>query len=263
MNFLLVIMNKKILLFFLGFYLLIFHNKSYAGWQSSEWLGTYYDTSTKWVYKQDHGWMYFYNNMPSNIDALGFWYWNDSWKWSRISLFPWVWSHSEGGWKFFSTSNNTWIYPKEFSIDNFQILIGGKIFSIPSGWIAVKSSYSSDAEFILSADDGDAHMFFYSYDDVDLSTNFDRWNNQFIESNVLENSEVNINSTNVNFVSLEGTYLASKPFGFKIQREDFALFGINVMSDSSSIAIKVTGRKNVTQERIDLLKVMIMNALAN
>jgi hypothetical protein len=67
-----------------------------GGWRESAWLGTYLpNRDNEWIYHLGLGWLY---ATPDADGGLWFWMPDESWLWSRESVWPFLWSESSAGW---------------------------------------------------------------------------------------------------------------------------------------------------------------------
>jgi hypothetical protein len=69
-----------------------------AGWRNSSWFGSFYKTSTPWLYHKDLGWLYALDDGAGNA-----WLWHEShgWLWTGKDLFRHLYRSRDGIWLYF------------------------------------------------------------------------------------------------------------------------------------------------------------------
>ena len=75
------------------------------GWMWLNWFGYFYSGSSPWICHQTLGWLYPYATSTANI-----WCWDPQWDgqggwwWTSSSVFPWIYSVTEGEWLYYDAN---------------------------------------------------------------------------------------------------------------------------------------------------------------
>ena len=82
-------------------------------WYESDWLGSFNDTGSGWIYHDEHGWLY-----PAEDGSGNYWlcHANLGWLWTE----PSVYGNAEGHRFLFSSKADSWLY-YESSAKNFYV----------------------------------------------------------------------------------------------------------------------------------------------
>ena len=68
------------------------------GWKRSNWLGTFYDSGSGWIYHTEHGWLYIVE-----ADASSVWFWEEEqqWLWTGHKVYPHLYRNRDNSWLYF------------------------------------------------------------------------------------------------------------------------------------------------------------------
>ena len=84
-------------------------------WRSTDWFGTYFETSSNWIFHVNHGWLY-----RSGTSMSSFWLFDSNldWLWTNLESYPYLFRSESGAWiffqndsgsrKFYDYSTNSW-----------------------------------------------------------------------------------------------------------------------------------------------------------
>ena len=84
-------------------------------WRSTDWFGTYFETSSNWIFHVNHGWLY-----RSGTSMSSFWLYDSNldWLWTNLESYPYLFRSESGAWiffqndsgsrKFYDYSTNSW-----------------------------------------------------------------------------------------------------------------------------------------------------------
>ncbi len=84
-------------------------------WRSTDWFGTYFETSSNWIFHINHGWLY-----RSGTSMSSFWLFDSNldWLWTNFENYPYLFRSESGAWiffqndsgsrKFYDYSTNSW-----------------------------------------------------------------------------------------------------------------------------------------------------------
>lgn len=67
------------------------------GWYRSTWFGSFLPFDNGWVYHLKLGWVYPY---PDGEGGLWLWLESQGWMWTQSNLFPYLWRHQSGAWRY-------------------------------------------------------------------------------------------------------------------------------------------------------------------
>ena len=91
------------------------------GWWNSPWLGTFYAPNQNgWILHRDLNWI-FVLPQPEN---KGIWLWREEigWNWTKITVFPYLFSHSSQSWIFLHGSSENGALLFDYQKSNWLIL---------------------------------------------------------------------------------------------------------------------------------------------
>ncbi len=81
-----------------------------AGWNRSQWFGTFNSLGMPWLYHRDLHWVYLHEGIPDS----GAWLWYEplGWVWTTRDRFPYLWSADRGTWFYYheATPSPNWLY---------------------------------------------------------------------------------------------------------------------------------------------------------
>ena len=84
-------------------------------WRSTDWFGTYFETSSNWIFHVNHGWLY-----RSGTSMSSFWLYDSNldWLWTNFENYPYLFRSESATWiffqndsgsrKFYDYSTNSW-----------------------------------------------------------------------------------------------------------------------------------------------------------
>jgi predicted outer membrane repeat protein len=84
-------------------------------WRSTDWFGTYFETSSNWIFHVNHGWLY-----RNGTSMSSFWLYDSNldWLWTNFENYPYLFRSESAAWiffqndsgsrKFYDYSTNSW-----------------------------------------------------------------------------------------------------------------------------------------------------------
>ncbi|MFP6900209.1 MAG: hypothetical protein VCA36_04665 [Opitutales bacterium] len=76
-------------------------------WHRLSWFGDWMETGSKWIYHQEHGWLYL---SAASVASIWMYELNLGWLWTTSSIYPFVYSQNKTGWLYFIKSSS----PRKF-----------------------------------------------------------------------------------------------------------------------------------------------------
>ena len=70
-----------------------------SGWKNLSWFGTYFPTSSGWIYHLQHGWIYL---VCDSLDSVWYWHSTHKWCWTNQNIYRWVWFDALQSWNYSS-----------------------------------------------------------------------------------------------------------------------------------------------------------------
>ena len=73
-------------------------------WRSTDWFGTYFETSSNWIFHLNHGWLY-----RSGTSMSSFWLYDSNlhWLWTNFENYPYLFRSESGAWIFFQNDSGS------------------------------------------------------------------------------------------------------------------------------------------------------------
>ena len=87
-------------------------------WKESNWLGTFFDAGSGWIYHLEHGWLFVFG---TDEESLWVYDGNLGWLYTGKNLHPFFYRHSTSGWLYYRLGNGSrefWDYANEEWITN-------------------------------------------------------------------------------------------------------------------------------------------------
>ena len=78
-----------------------------GGWQSMEWFGNYYESSSGWIYHENLEWVY---RSESEFSSVWLWHPELGWLWTSKGVFPFLYLHNWTSWLWMREGTDKSIY---------------------------------------------------------------------------------------------------------------------------------------------------------
>jgi hypothetical protein len=78
-----------------------------SNWFTSTWFGSFYLSSSSWIYHSGLGWIY---PFPDGMSNAWLWHADKGWCWTGENIYPWLYRNKTADWIYFIKTSSGKVY---------------------------------------------------------------------------------------------------------------------------------------------------------